>query len=126
VTRVFTLGGAGVLGIGALLLAFAVGDAIGAIGGIGVLFGLAGLGGLVVASLLLGRADHKLARTTAGRVRDLGQRLDRLEAAVGALPAPATLEGRVDAARDDVIATLDARILGLHETVRELHRGGEA
>ena len=124
--RVLTLAGAGSYAVAGPLLAVAAG----VVGGgawlvLGVLAAWVGVGGVLGTLLLVVRDDHR-------QLRRLATRLDALErrhtaAATAQTTAlteltqgvSATLSETLAADRREVLATLDARILGLHELLRE-------
>lgn len=92
-----------------------------------------GIGGLLGALLVVARANHRMLRRIGERTATIDSRLAQLaDRDLVDLP---TLTAQLDATttaireelaadRADVRATIDHRVLGLHELVRELARGG--
>ncbi len=92
-----------------------------------------GIGGLLGALLVVARANHRMVRRLGERTAALSSRLDQLadRELVDVPTLTAQLEATTAAVREelaadraDVRATIDHRVLGLHELVRELARGG--
>jgi hypothetical protein len=125
VVRACTLGGLGALAAAGPLLAVAVQPSWGLIGVLGVLAMWLGIGATLTALVLVARSNHHLIRRTAQRVAELAvpaasaDAIDRaaLDDALRGLRETLSTQQQTD--RDAVLATLDARILGLHATVRE-------
>ena len=109
------------------LLAVAAAQPLGLLGVAGVLAAWVGIGGVLAMLVLLLRAIQR-------QTRDLRTRADRTAERLTAIEEPlrdGALDGRFEAfeqhldrslatQRDEVLGTIDARVLGLHETVREV------
>ena len=124
--------GAAGLALAGPLLAVAAAEPLGVAGVLGVLAAWAGLAGLFGTLVLLLRAVQRQTRDLRTRADRTAERLTALE---GELTGGA-LDGRFEAVeqhldralaahRDEVLGTVDARVLGLHETVREVAARGE-
>ncbi len=92
-----------------------------------------GIGGLLGALLVVARANHRMLRRLGERTAAIDSRLEQLTdrelVDVPTLTAQleattAVVREELAADRADVRATIDHRVLGLHELVRELGRGG--
>jgi hypothetical protein len=89
---------------------------------------------LVLAALLqLGRVEHRMLQaqgrslgTLASEVRELRSAAadDAFDERLTALTS--ALEAQLAAQRSDLLRVVDARVLGIHETVRDLGRGERA
>lgn len=114
-----------------LLGALAEGRALVFVGAAGL---WAGLLLMFAAVLQLGRIEHKLLRAQGEAARTILQRLDDLTRAPSSEAVPAALtdrltaveasvDRRLDAHHRELMQILDARVLGIHETVRDLTDG---
>ena len=127
---------AGVGAVGLLLagplLAVAAAEPLGVVGVVGVLAAWAGIAGVLAAVVVLLRAVQRQTRDLRTRADRTAERLTAIQEQL----ADGALDGRFEALeqhldrslaaqRDEVLGTVDARVLGLHETVREVTGRGQ-
>lgn len=120
--RLLTVVGAAAYGVSGPLLVAAVWTPLGLLGAFAAAAGWLGLGCLLAVLVVVGRADHRMLRTAGGRLRSSAARLEAVDGRV--VEAATRTETQLVQLRTELLATLDARVLGLHATVRELDAGG--
>ncbi|MEX2548788.1 MAG: hypothetical protein WD638_01070 [Nitriliruptoraceae bacterium] len=114
------------------LIGVAVSAGAGSLAGLAALVAWVGIGGLLAALLLVARANHRMLRRLGERTAAISSRLDHLDGRelVDVPTLTAQLEATTDVVREelaadraDARASIDHRVLGLHELVRQLARG---
>jgi hypothetical protein len=129
--RVLSLAGGVAYLVAGPLIGVALFAGGGPLAGVAVLAAWAGIGGALAALLLVVRANHRMLRRLGARAATIESRLAHLDDRdlVDVPTLTAQLEATTAGVRDelaadraDLRASIDHRVLGLHELVRELVR----